>query len=263
MNIDEFWGLIQQARMAAGPAADQAIRDFDEPDDDPDRDYWDFADLDIDPDLLAAAVTGEVPAPVADGEEGDENGWEIDEFADPIAGALIEQLEKLPAKEIAAFQQIFDDLRARADRDDLANAAILIEHGFVGDESFDDFRAGMVALGREAYEAALADPDSLADHPIVREIAQANDPRWLGREELHYAASHAYASVTGEDEVTFYEFVESQFPDGEDVPELVEDDWDVTDEATTRQRVPKLAALFFERSMRNRARAMEKLGISD
>src|SRR5258706_12925182 len=47
MDIERFWGLIEQARVTAGPAADQAVRDFDEPDDDPDRDYWDFDDLDL------------------------------------------------------------------------------------------------------------------------------------------------------------------------------------------------------------------------
>ena len=47
MDIDRFWDLIEQARVSAGPVADQAVRDFDEPDDDPDRDYWDFEDLDL------------------------------------------------------------------------------------------------------------------------------------------------------------------------------------------------------------------------
>jgi len=47
MDIDRFWVLIEQARATAGPAADQAVRDFDEPDDDPDRDYWDFDDVDL------------------------------------------------------------------------------------------------------------------------------------------------------------------------------------------------------------------------
>ena len=90
----------------------------------------------------------------------------------------------------------------------MANAAVLIEHGFLGDDSFDDFRAGLVALGRTTFEAAVASPDSLADHPLVREIAAANDPRWLGREDMLFVASHAYAAVTGEDEVTFYDFAE-------------------------------------------------------
>src|SRR5262249_43682854 len=44
MDIERFWDLMGRARTAAGPAADQAVRDFDEPGDDPERDYWDFDD---------------------------------------------------------------------------------------------------------------------------------------------------------------------------------------------------------------------------
>ena len=177
---------------------------------------------------------------------------EDDEISDPIAIALISELERLPPAEIASFERIFEEQRARADRPDLANAALLIEHGFLGDDSFDDFRAGLVSLGRESFEGALAAPDSLATHPIVREIAQANDPRWVGREDLLYAAGHAYAAVTGEDEVTFYDFVEEQFPADDVEPDDVED-WEITDETATRGRLPRLADMFYERSMRNRA----------
>ena len=212
MDIDQFWDIIDRARAAAGPAADQAIRDFDTPDDDPNRDYWDFDDLELDRELLAGVMTGDPTALATleatlneeeDGDEDDEDDEasgdleETQEIDDPIASALVAQLAQLPAAEIAAFEQIFEELRAKADRDDIANAAILIEHGFLGDESFDDFRAGLVALGRSAFDAALANPDSLAEHPVVREIAQANDPRWLGREDLLYVASSALRDGDG------------------------------------------------------------------
>lgn len=276
MDIDQFWDIIDRARAAAGPAADQAIRDYDTPDDDPNRDYWDFDDLELDRELLAGVMKGDptalatleasLDAEEAEGDDEDDEESddleETQEIDDPIASALVAQLAQLPAAEIAAFEQIFEELRAKADRDDIANAAILIEHGFLGDESFDDFRAGLVALGRTAFDAALANPDSLAENPVVREIAQANDPRWLGREDLLYVASSAYAMVTGEAEVDFYDFVEAQFPEGlAEAPDVEEDDWTVTDEPATRERLPKLATLFYERSMRNRARAMEKLGL--
>lgn len=38
----------------------------------------------------------------------------------------------------------------------------IIIHGGCGDDAFWDFRAGLVALGRKVYEAALKNPDSLA-----------------------------------------------------------------------------------------------------
>jgi hypothetical protein len=284
MDIDRFWDLIEQARVTAGPAADQAVRDFDEPDDDPDRDYWDFDDLDL---QSALAVDGSLNgngngiapgAPEAgeddkadeeaEGDEGDEDDdeEEDEDVTDPVALALLDLLTQLPAEEIAAFDNIFEEQRFRAENDDIANAAVLIEHGFLGDDSFDDFRAGLVALGRSTFEAALADPDTLAGHPLVREIAAANDPRWLGREDMLFVASHAYSAVTGEDEVTFYDFAEGLRGDDaelDDEEDQEVDEWSVTDEEETRRRLPRLSDLFYEKSMRNRQRAMDKLGLQD
>src|SRR5690348_8396888 len=47
MDTDRFWQLIDQARAAAGPEADRAVRDDDLLDEDPDHDYWDFDDEDL------------------------------------------------------------------------------------------------------------------------------------------------------------------------------------------------------------------------
>ena len=78
----------------------------------------------------------------------------------------------------------------------MANAAVLIEHGFLGDESFDDLRAGLVALGRSTFEAAVAGPDSLADHPLVREIAAADDLPG-GQHRDHARQHHLRLHVAG------------------------------------------------------------------
>jgi hypothetical protein len=43
-------------------------------------------------------------------------------------------------------------------------------------------RAGVIGLGQEAFEQVVADPDMLADHPMVQAIAAgAIDPLALGR----------------------------------------------------------------------------------
>jgi hypothetical protein len=262
MDIDRFWDLIGQARAEAGGAADAPLRELDGGDEDPAREYWDFDELD--PDVLRANVGLEGPDAATDpgldlGELEEEEDGDDDDLTDPIALALVRVLARLDPAEIAKFELTFDHVRAAADRDDLANAAILIEHGFLGDDSFDDFRAGLVALGRETYDKALSDPDSLADHPAVREIATSADPRWLGREDLLYAASRAYAEATGRDEVTFFDAVEALEDDEPDTLGEHADGWDITDEAETRRRLPRLAALFFERSMANRSRALARL----
>jgi hypothetical protein len=280
MDIDRFWQLIDQARAAAGPEADRAIRDYDlrddDPDGNPDRDYWDFDD-----DELRAFVQGdsliddlESAAPDDEGEEdgeGEEGDDEESDLTDPVAVALFGLLAQLSAAEIAAFDNTFEEVRAGADHQTLINAALLIEHGFLGDDSFDDFRAGLVALGRSTFEGAVSSPDSLAGHPLVREIADARDPRWLGREDMLFVASHAYAAVTGEPEITFFEYAESLRADdpeetaGPDAmtvtPAEQASDWAITDEAESRRRLPRLTEMFYERSMRNRQRALAKLGL--
>jgi hypothetical protein len=273
MDIEQFWDLIERARAAAGPAADQAVRDYDEPDDDPDRDYWDFDDEEFREvlanrdDLIRLGTEDgrEVQEIDDEGEEDDDLDEDEDDVTDPVALAVLELLTQLSAAEIAAFDNLFEDVRSLAESQDVVNAAALIEHGFLGDDSFDDFRAGLVALGRATFERAVANPDSLADHPLVREIAAAHDPRWLGREDMLFVASHAYAIVTGEDEVTFYDFAEAQRPEppAPAGDEAADDYWDVDDEATARRRLPRLCALFYERSTRNRQRAMHKLGLQD
>jgi hypothetical protein len=264
MDIDRFWQLIEQARAAAGPQADQAVRDIDLLD-------GEGGDVDFDDDRLqelidAARAEFEAGAAgdlVIDEAELDEDGAdEEDDLTDPVAIALFDLLVQLPAAEIADFDNTFEDVRAQADTPELTAAALLIEHGFLGDASFDDFRAGLVTLGRRTFEAALADPDSLADHPLVREIAAARDPRWLGREDVLFVASHAYAEVTGEDPITFFDFAEAL----RETPPVVAEDtgpsWDILDEAQTRARLPRLAELFYERSARNRRRTLERLGLA-
>jgi hypothetical protein len=269
MDADRFWSLIERARTNAGPAADQAVRDL-EVSDDPDHDYWDFDELVADARAGRSGPGEDVEGAAGDaGAEVDAEAEDEDDYlTDPVAVALFDLLIEMPAAEIAAFDNQLADHRALADRDDLANAATLIEHGLLGDDAFDDFLAGLVALGRSTFEAALADPDSLADHPVVAEIAASADPRYLGREDVLYVAGNAYAAVTGEDVVSYYEFLdetrdpEATLPEPADVPE-----WDLTDEAATRQRLPRLAALFFERSMRIRekalANALDTLGLGD
>jgi Protein of unknown function (DUF4240) len=275
MDIDRFWQLIDQARAAAGPQADQAIRDFDLRDDgDPDRDYWDFDDADMQ--ALVESARSEFAASSSDADEPDDDLAELeeddgddeedddeDDITDPVALALYELLAQLPAADIAGFDNTFEDVRARAGQATMANAAVLIEHGFLGDDSFDDFRAGLVALGRTTFEAAVASPDSLADHPMVREIAVSNDPRWLGREDMLFVASHAYAAVTGEDEITFYDYAEGMRDPAAETAHQgdEEEDWSITDEHEARRRLPRLVEMFYERSMRNRQRALDKLGL--
>src|SRR5262249_43197 len=79
------------------------------------------------------------------------------------ARLLARSLSSLSVEEIFAFEAIFNRLHAAAYRADLWGAAYLVNGG-CSDDGFDYFRAGLIALGRSAYEAALTNPDLLADY---------------------------------------------------------------------------------------------------
>lgn len=78
------------------------------------------------------------------------------------------QLDALDDGALVGTVAEFDAAMRRAYSYDLWGAAYLI-HGGCSDDTFWDFRAGLVALGKEVYERALADPDSLAAIEEVEE----------------------------------------------------------------------------------------------
>lgn len=86
--------------------------------------------------------------------------WAIIE-ASATPAALHARLGALSADELVAFEQVHGALFEQSYRWDLWGAAYVIEGG-CGDDTFDYFRAYLISLGRQVFEAALADPDSLA-----------------------------------------------------------------------------------------------------
>ncbi|MBY6240624.1 DUF4240 domain-containing protein [Methylosinus sp. Sm6] len=98
------------------------------------------------------------------------NFWQIVERVHRAAGddmelkcRIIERdISALPAAEALDFARLFDTMMGRAYRWPLWGAAFVINGG-CGDDTFSDFRASLISRGREAFESAQADPDSLAD----------------------------------------------------------------------------------------------------
>ena len=78
---------------------------------------------------------------------------------------LQQKLEKLSPEEIKCFDALFRQLWHDAYRDSLWAAAYIIEGG-CSDDGFMDFRAGLISLGRDAYYAALQNPETLASQPV-------------------------------------------------------------------------------------------------
>jgi hypothetical protein len=75
---------------------------------------------------------------------------------------LKDRLDRLNDQDLKDFINHFDAADAAAYTWPLWGAAYVM-HGGCSDDSFSDFRATLISLGRKAYEAAASDPDSLAD----------------------------------------------------------------------------------------------------
>lgn|GEM_PF-3073241 len=97
----------------------------------------------------------------------DNRFWAI--IGEAYRADLVEQVEALKVAlgsltwpEVLEFQAIFDVKLAAVDTPDLRGAARLI-HGDASEGAFHNFALGLVASGQRAYEAALAEADSLAD----------------------------------------------------------------------------------------------------
>jgi Protein of unknown function (DUF4240) len=151
---------------------------------------------------------------------------EADDDTGRQSSLLEERLRKLPPDQIVDFARIRHRLDERAYTWDLWAAAFVIEDG-CSDDCFRDFRAYLISLGREPYDAALRDPDSLA--PVVQD-AETGD--W---ENADNVAPDAYESATGED-IPVDDSDLSGTPRGQP--------WDDEDEDALVQRYPQLAAKF-------------------
>lgn len=101
----------------------------------------------------------------------DENGfWKIVQRAHDLSGgdmdrkcdALRQLISALSKDEAIEFARLFDEKMDEAYSWPLWGAAYVINGG-CSDDSFSDFRAALISRGRQAFERALSDPDSLAD----------------------------------------------------------------------------------------------------
>ncbi len=98
------------------------------------------------------------------------------------------------------FDAIFRKVASEADQWELCAACFLIS-GYLSDDGFTDFKAGLVALGRDVFTTIVRNPDGLADLPVVEAIGEGGaSPLTLHGELMMYAAANAYAAKTGDDE---------------------------------------------------------------
>jgi uncharacterized protein DUF4240 len=131
--------------------------------------------------------------------------WRIIERAaqsahDPDAHeeALRTALRELSLEEIISFELAFRRYLNDAYTWDLWGAAYVI-HGGCSDDSFEYFRRWLVSRGRDVYEAALADADSMAQ----LDARPGPDGVWQF-EEIYYVAMKIFKEKGGEGDVRDY-----------------------------------------------------------
>ncbi|GFH35005.1 DUF4240 domain-containing protein [Streptomyces pacificus] len=107
------------------------------------------------------------------------------------ADLLVERLLRLDPDSVLDFARHFEARYHRAYRWDLWGAAAVLLGG-ASDDAFDYFRCWLIGQGREVFEGAVHDPDSLAE--LLDDFDEDVDG---DGEELGYAADEAYEQLTG------------------------------------------------------------------
>jgi Protein of unknown function (DUF4240) len=153
------------------------------------------------------------------------------------AGRLVAALAGRSVDDVLAWNRIRRELLAESYGWELWGAAYLINGG-CGDDGFDYFRGWLLGQGRARWQAALAAPDSLADHPevCVRRPLEGwgwSDP--LECDDMLYVAYDAYQVLTSQ-ELTVEVAGRQPRPRR---PHLGER-WDLEDAAQMRLRYPGL-----------------------
>ncbi|KAB1148850.1 DUF4240 domain-containing protein [Streptomyces luteolifulvus] len=125
--------------------------------------------------------------------------WELVDTSREAAGGdpedqadlLVDRLLQLDPESVLDFARHFESRYNRAYTWDLWGAAAVLLDG-ASDDAFDFFRCWLIGQGREVYEPAVHEPDSLAD--LLGDFDEEVDG---DAEDLGYAADEAYEQLTG------------------------------------------------------------------
>ena len=161
--------------------------------------------------------------------------------ADPVSDAkavareVLGVLASRSREQILGFDVVQRRLLASARRQRLVDACALINR-YVSDDAFSDFLGWLQCQGQARWEAAVADPDSLAD------VLAPAAPRGLWCEPMLYVASNAWREAFRDDD-GFWDALDA-FEETDDVPLPVESDEMLPDRTAVLAALPRLAALY-------------------
>ncbi|GAE90185.1 DUF4240 domain-containing protein [Acetivibrio straminisolvens] len=143
---------------------------------------------------------------------------------------LVSNIAELPEQEIYEFDKIFYKYYVASYTSELWAAAYIINGG-CSDDGFDYFRGWLISQGKEVYENALKEPESLAE--VISEDEAGN----IDFEDILYVSFDAYKLKTGKDD--FYDKVQRT-----ECPEI-ELTWSENEEVL-EEMFPKLVKKFWQ-----------------
>jgi hypothetical protein len=113
---------------------------------------------------------------------------------DTIAAAATALLAAYPPEVIRQAQQTLRDLLAEAYTAPMLAAAEIVNGG-TSDDGFEYFRGWLITQGREVFERAVANPDTLVEVDVIQAAAPDGE---MECEEALGIATEAYRVVTGD-----------------------------------------------------------------
>ncbi|WHT40541.1 DUF4240 domain-containing protein [Myroides sp. mNGS23_01] len=149
---------------------------------------------------------------------------------------LIQALEKLTSKEIIGFRLRTDKLLYDT-YDSAMWCAGYLMNGGCSDDGFEYFRNWVISRGKEVYEQAKANPDTL-----ISQKDKAEDDLF-DFESFWYVALEAFENQTGEE---LYDYIdEDNFDTNEGNYPSFEFDWSDEEPASMQKLCPKLYEHFW------------------
>ncbi|MCL2141799.1 MAG: DUF4240 domain-containing protein [Methanimicrococcus sp.] len=149
---------------------------------------------------------------------------------------LVELLSSKSVEEILGFDYRLDKFLEKSYNPNLWAAGYIVCDG-MSDDSFDYFRAWLISKGKDVYESALKNPDSL-----INVFEKMNETDFPENEEILYAGLDAYEQVTEKED--FYDVIDS-YEDDFQILEI-ELNWDEDDPETLKNICPKLFERYYE-----------------
>ena len=137
----------------------------------------------------------------------DESREMCGKFSKKMAGILQKKLESCSLENVKRFCGIYNLYHKAADKDGIADIANTMNNGMLTDDGFIDFRAWLIAQGKDTYFEAMKSPEILA------EKSENTLDGYYYFETFGYAGMKAVEKLTGDYKQSFFELSENEKKD--------------------------------------------------